>query len=129
MNKKQVLVVDGEIYILQIIEFTLSMEGYDVLSANDGFMALRIVGEAHPDLVVIDAYTPLMDGHEFCRRLRQDDATRDTPVIVLSTAGRHSDCEHAYAAGANMFMVKPFSPRRLVENINELLARPASSQE
>lgn len=123
MNRKRILVVDDEIYIVHILEFTLTMEGYDVVTAADGDEALRKVEEDRPDLVVLDIMMPRMDGYEVCRRLREEEETRDLPVILLSAKGRPIDRETGMEVGANDYIVKPFSPRRLLEKIRDLLDR------
>ncbi len=123
MNRKRILVVDDEVYIVHILEFTLTMEGYDVVTAADGDEALRKVEEDRPDLVVLDIMMPRMDGYEVCRRLREEEETRDLPVILLSAKGRPIDRETGMEVGANDYIVKPFSPRRLLEKIRDLLDR------
>ena len=121
MNRKRILVVDDEIYIVHILEFTLTMEGYEVITAADGEEALRKVETDRPDLVVLDIMMPRMDGYEVCRRLREDAETRELPVILLSARGRPIDREAGIEVGANDYIVKPFSPRRLLEKIRDLL--------
>jgi len=122
-ERKRILVVDDEIYIVHILEFSLTMEGYDVITAADGEEALRRVEEDEPDLVVLDIMMPRMDGYEVCRRLREDPATRNLPVILLSAKGRPMDRDLGLDAGADDYIVKPFSPRRLLEKIRELMDR------
>lgn len=123
MSRKRILVVDDEIYIVHILEFTLTMEGYEVITAADGEEALRKVEEDRPDLVVLDIMMPRMDGYEVCRLLRDDEETKELPVILLSAKGRPIDRETGLEVGANDYIVKPFSPRRLLEKIRDLLDR------
>jgi two-component system alkaline phosphatase synthesis response regulator PhoP len=120
--------VDDEIYIVHILEFTLTMEGYEVLTAVDGEEAIRKVEQERPDLVVLDIMMPKMDGYEVCRRLRQDEEFRTLPVILLSAKGRPIDRETGLEVGADDYMVKPFSPRRLLEKIRDLLQRQELGQ-
>jgi DNA-binding response OmpR family regulator len=128
VDRKRILVVDDEIYIVHILEFTLTMEGYDVITAADGEEALRKVQEERPDLVVLDIMMPHMDGYEVCRRLRQDEESRSTPVVLLSAKGRPIDRETGLEVGADDYIVKPFSPRRLLEKIKDLLQRQELGQ-
>jgi DNA-binding response OmpR family regulator len=128
VDRKRVLVVDDEIYIVHILEFTLTMEGYEVLTAADGEEALRKIEQDRPDLVVLDIMMPKLDGYEVCRRLRQDDEFRSLPVILLSAKGRPIDRETGLEVGADDYIVKPFSPRRLLEKIRELLERQQLGQ-
>jgi two-component system alkaline phosphatase synthesis response regulator PhoP len=123
VDRKRILVVDDEIYIVHILEFSLTMEGYSILTASDGEEALRVIDSEHPDLVVLDIMMPKLDGYEVCRRLRQDEQFCDLPVILLSAKGRPIDREAGLEAGADDYITKPFSPRKLLEKIRELLER------
>ncbi len=123
MDRKRILVVDDEIYIVHILEFSLTMEGYSVLTASDGEEALRMIEREDPDLVVLDIMMPKLDGYEICRRIRQSKRTSTLPVILLSAKGRPVDRETGLAAGADDYIAKPFSPRKLLEKIRELLDR------
>jgi DNA-binding response OmpR family regulator len=104
------------------------MEGYEVLTAADGEEALRRVERDRPDLVVLDIMMPKMDGYEVLRRIRADEEQRLTPVILLSAKGRPIDRETGLDTGADDYIVKPFSPRRLLEKIQDLLDRERLSQ-
>jgi len=132
VDRKRVLVVDDEVYILQILEFSLEMEGFDVATAQNGEEAIAQALENPPDLVVLDIMMPRMDGYEACRRLKTDPRTQNTPVILLSAKGRSIDQEIGFEAGAEEYITKPFSPRKLVERIKALLAdrdlRPAVNE-
>ena len=128
MDRKRILVVDDEIYIVHILEFTLTMEGYEVLTAADGEEALRRLEQDRPDLVVLDIMMPKVDGYEVLRRIRADEEFRQLPVILLSAKGRPIDRETGLEIGADDYIVKPFSPRRLLEKIQDLLERARLSQ-
>ncbi|MBK8232762.1 MAG: response regulator [Candidatus Eisenbacteria bacterium] len=123
MERKRILVVDDEIYIVHILEFSLTMEGYEVVTAADGEEALKKIEEDRPDLVVLDIMMPKLDGYEVCRRIRRDEDHAQLPVILLSAKGRPVDREVGLEVGADDYIVKPFSPRRLLEKIRELLNR------
>lgn len=122
MKKGKILVVDDEVYIVHILDFSLGMEGYEVVIALNGEEALAKAAEHRPDLVVLDILMPKMDGYETCKRLKADAATRGIPVILLSAKGRQVDIKAGFEAGASDYVTKPFSPRKLVEKINEILA-------
>jgi two-component system alkaline phosphatase synthesis response regulator PhoP len=132
VDRKRVLVVDDEVYILQILEFSLEMEGFEVATAQNGEEAIAQALENPPDLVVLDIMMPRMDGYEACRRLKTDPRTQNTPVILLSAKGRSIDQEIGFEAGAEEYITKPFSPRKLVERIKALLTdrdlRPAVNE-
>jgi two-component system alkaline phosphatase synthesis response regulator PhoP len=121
VDRKRILVVDDEIYIVHILEFSLTMEGYSVLTASNGEEALHVIEQERPDLVVLDIMMPKLDGFEVCRRLRQDEQFRSLPVILLSAKGRPVDRDAGLDAGADDYITKPFSPRKLLEKIRELL--------
>ncbi len=123
MERKRILVVDDEIYIVHILEFSLTMEGYEVLTASDGEEALQVIEQERPDLVVLDIMMPKLDGYEVCHRLREDEDFRALPVILLSAKGRPIDRDAGLQAGADDYITKPFSPRKLLEKIRELLER------
>lgn len=123
MDRKRILVVDDEIYIVHILEFSLSMEGYEVVTASDGEQALAKIEQETPDLVVLDIMMPGMDGYEVCRAIRAEEETRELPVILLSAKGRSIDQEAGMAVGADDYMVKPFSPRKLLGRIRDLLEK------
>jgi DNA-binding response OmpR family regulator len=128
MAKGKILVVDDEVYIVQILEFSLSrIEGYEVITASDGEEALEKVQEGRPDLVVLDVMMPRMDGYEACKRLKAEEATKDIPVILLSAKGRAMDQNRGFEVGADDYITKPFSPRKLIEKINTVLGKTEST--
>jgi DNA-binding response OmpR family regulator len=77
----------------------------------------------HPDLIVLDIMMPKLDGYETCKMLKADVTTRDIPVILLSAKGRNVDQKIGFEVGADDYITKPFSPRKLVERINALLGQ------
>ena len=128
MAKGRILVVDDEIYIVHILDFSLGMEGYEVLTALDGEQALEKARDEKPDLIVLDIMMPKLDGYETCRRLKADADTKDVPVILLSAKGRNVDQKVGFEVGADDYITKPFSPRKLVERINAILGHGTSQQ-
>ena len=123
MAKGKILVVDDEIYIVLILDVSLGMEGYEVVTALDGEQAIEKANSEHPDLIVLDIMMPKLDGYETCKRLKADDATRGIPVILLSAKGRNIDQKIGFEVGADDYITKPFSPRKLVERINAILGQ------
>src|SRR5262245_20246472 len=128
MAKGRILVVDDEIYIVHILDFSLGMEGYEVITALDGEQALDKARSEKPDLIVLDIMMPKLDGYETCKRLKADADTKDIPVILLSAKGRNVDQKVGYEVGADDYITKPFSPRKLVERINAILGHGTSRQ-
>jgi DNA-binding response OmpR family regulator len=121
MNKGKILVVDDEVYILQILEFSLGAEGFDVITANNGELAVEKATQMQPDLIVLDIMMPVLDGYETCRRLKRQAETKNIPVILLTAKGREADKRLGFEVGAADYIVKPFSPSRLISRIEEII--------
>ena len=128
MSKGRILVVDDEIYIVHILDFSLGMEGYEVLTALDGEQALDRLKSDKPDLIVLDIMMPKVDGYEVCRTIKSNPETQHIPVILLSAKGRNVDQKMGFDVGADDYITKPFSPRKLVERINALLGQTVSEK-
>ena len=121
MFQGKVLVVDDEVYILHILDFSLGAEGFDVITAADGEQALSRARSERPDLIVMDIMMPRLDGYETCQRLKTDPATKDIPILLLSARGREEDRKRGMEAGASDYMTKPFSPNKLIARVTEML--------
>ena len=128
MAKGRILVVDDEIYTVHILDFSLGMEGYEVLTALDGEQALERLKADKPDLIVLDIMMPKVDGYEVCRTIKSSPETQHIPVILLSAKGRNVDQKMGFDVGADDYITKPFSPRKLVERINALLGQTVSEK-
>lgn len=122
---KKILVVDDEMYIVNILDFTLGSEGFRVISAANGEEALRKSVDLSPDLIVLDVMMPKIDGFEVCRALKAKEETKNIPVILLTAKDRDADREKGREVGADVYMTKPFSPTRLLEEVRALLRVPA----
>ena len=123
ITKKRILVVDDETDIVKLIAFHMSIAGYDVLIARDGFEALQISKEKKPSLIILDIMLPKMDGWEVCRHLRRENSTSSIPIIMLSALSETNDKLRGFDQGADDYMTKPFSPRELVVRVKRVLAR------
>jgi DNA-binding response OmpR family regulator len=115
-----VLVVDDEALVRDIIVRYLEREGFRGLEAADGLEARVAIQEHAPDLVILDVMLPEIDGLELCRALR---ATSDVPVIFLTARGEENDRVTGLELGADDYVVKPFSPRELMERVKAILRR------
>jgi len=118
---RKILIADDEPSIVAAVEFLLQRNGYDVLVARDGEEALRLVEAAHPDLVLLDVMMPQKSGYEVCARIRERADWRDIRIIMLSARGRDAEVSRGLAAGADVYVIKPFSTRELMAKIKELL--------
>jgi DNA-binding response OmpR family regulator len=119
--RKKILVCDDDSLLVDLIEFRLSAKGYDVEIARDGGEALARLGEGTPDAILLDAMMPVVDGYELLRRIREQDATRDVPVIMLTARKQEQDIVSALELGANDYLVKPFIPEELVARLGRLI--------
>ena len=121
MHKGKILVVDDEVYILHILEFSLGAEGFEVITANNGELAVEKAKQERPNLIILDIMMPVLDGYETCRRLKREVETKDIPVVLLTAKGRDVDKRLGFEVGAVDYVVKPFSPSRLIERIEEII--------
>jgi DNA-binding response OmpR family regulator len=123
MSRGRILVVDDEDYIQHILNFSFSAEGYEVVTAGDGEEAIKKARSSKPDVIVLDIMMPKMDGYEACKKLKADPTTKTIPVILLTAKGRDVDRKLGTEAGADDYVVKPFSPGRLIERVEGMLKR------
>lgn len=126
--KKKILVVDDERDIVDLIRYNLGKEGYDVLSAYNGAEALEKAA-AGADLVILDVMMPALDGFETCRRLKSDPRTAQVPVMFLTAKSSEVDEVVGLELGAQDYIQKPISPRKLVARVKAALRRPGPAQE
>jgi len=125
MNPKptqKILIADDEVYMLRLLEMTFKKGGYAVVSCRDGQEALAQAVSALPQLIVLDVMMPGLDGLGALRQLKENPATRDIPVVVLSAKGHALTRVEAEAAGAVLFLAKPFSPNQLIGEVQKILA-------
>jgi two-component system, OmpR family, alkaline phosphatase synthesis response regulator PhoP len=120
---KRILVADDEPNIVAALEFLLRQNGYEVQVARNGEEALRLVEEGPPDLVLLDVMMPLKSGYEVARAIRARADGAQVRIVMLSAKGRESEVGKGLAAGADLYVTKPFSTRELVDKINGLLSR------
>jgi DNA-binding response OmpR family regulator len=118
---KRILVVDDEMYIVNILDFSLESEGYRVTTAANGEEALRMAVEQPPDLIILDVMMPKIDGFEVCRALKAKEETKQVPIILLTAKDRDADRKKGQEVGCDIYMTKPFSPVRLLDAVRELL--------
>jgi len=126
----RILVVDDDPNIRAALKFRLERSALSVTIARDGVEALSMVQIDPPHLMLLDLMLPEIDGFEVLRRLKADQSTRDISVIVLTAKANRACRDRSYALGADAFVSKPFSPRRLVAQILALLGEePPPAQE
>jgi len=117
----KILVADDEMYMVRLLELTLKKGGYEVVTCRDGAEALAVSATAQPQLIVMDVMMPGLDGLSAIRQLKQNEGTRHIPVVVLSSRGHALTRVEAEAAGAALFLAKPFSPNQLLNEVKKIL--------
>ena len=119
---KHILIVDDSKTIRNLVAFIMKKEGFKVTMAEDGLDGLEKLysaGEVH--LIISDINMPRMDGLTFIKTLREQDAYRDVPIVILSTECKEDDIQQGMHMGANLYMVKPAQPDKMVRNVRMLL--------
>jgi len=117
----KVLVVDDELNIRNILDFTLGAEGYRVIAAGDGEEALTLAATEEPDLIILDVMMPRSDGFEICQRLKENPATAGIPVILLTARNTSDDRRRGSEVQADEYITKPFRPQKLIDKVQSLL--------
>src|SRR5262245_41656408 len=120
----RVLIADDDPDIRELVQFTLEQAGHHVTSVGDGDTALAAARANGPfDLILLDVMMPRRTGIEVCEALRSDPAMRTVPILLLTAKAQEADVERGFAAGADDYIVKPFSPRELSSRVTAALAR------
>ena len=116
----KVLVVDDDVDLLDLIIYSLRRDGYSVITAVDGAQALHRWESEHPDIILLDANLPKLNGFEVCRRIRQES---ETPIIMLTARDEEEDILKGLQLGADDYISKPFSAKQLAARIKAVLRR------
>ncbi len=119
---KKILVVDDEVALRSLILVTLEVTDCELLEARDGFEALKLVSREQPDLVLLDWMMPGLNGISVVEELRSNDRTANIPIIMLTAKGLERDIQTGSQLGLQAFMVKPFSPKELLDRVEGLLS-------
>ncbi|MGE4296866.1 MAG: response regulator [Desulfovibrionaceae bacterium] len=119
---KHILIVDDSKTVRNLVAFIMKKEGFRVTAAEDGIDGLEKLYSADKvDLIISDVNMPRMDGFTFIKTVREQEAYRDIPIIVLSTEGQEKDIQTGLGLGANQYLVKPAQPEKMVKNVKMLL--------
>ncbi|ASM72348.1 MULTISPECIES: phosphate regulon transcriptional regulator PhoB [Roseobacteraceae] len=122
-DQPRVLLVEDEAAQREVLAYNLSAEGFEVVSADNGEDAIMLIGEAPPDIIVLDWMMPHLSGIEVCRRLKVRPETRDIPVIMLSARSEEVDKVRGLETGADDYVVKPYSMVELMARVRTQLRR------
>jgi DNA-binding response OmpR family regulator len=123
MAKPAILVVEDDVDILRLITYNLETSGFEVATAQDGYEGLALARRRVPDLIILDLMLPGLDGFEVCKELKRNEATRRTPLLMLTARGEEVDRIVGLELGADDYVVKPFSPRELILRVRAILKR------
>lgn len=124
-----ILVIDDDAVIRMLVRDVLSIEGYDVEEAVDGFAGLRAIEAKRPDCVILDVMMPGLDGHNVLERIRSADGGPDLPVIMLTAAADDAQAWRAWTEGVDYFLPKPFEPDELLRYLDYLFGGVAETNE
>jgi DNA-binding response OmpR family regulator len=119
---KRVLLIEDEPNIIEAISFILSRDGWEVATHSNGHTALEAIKDRAPDVIILDVMLPGRSGYEILGDIRANNDTKVLPVLMLTARGQTKDREMAEAAGASMFMTKPFSNADVLNAVKELVA-------
>ncbi len=121
MGKYKVMVIDDEPDIVKLVKISLEMANFDVTEAFSGKECLHKSQTLVPDLFLLDIMMPEMNGYEVCQRLKAQPNTKNVPVVMLTAKGQKGDAEQGLKVGADDYIIKPFDPYELGEQIREIL--------
>jgi len=121
--KKKILVVEDEESLLKLESILLTSKGYEVRGVSNGQEALEALAEDPPDLVLLDIMLPKIDGFEVCRRIKEEEATKHIPVIMLTAKKSREDMARGEKVGADWYITKPFKSAMVIETIQRFLGQ------
>lgn len=127
--KQKILIVDDEPDILELIEYNLKKEGYQVFLASNGYDGISVAKKVQPDLIILDIMMPKMDGIEACRLMRAIPEFKNTFMVFLTARSEEYSEIAGFNVGADDYIAKPIKPRALISRINAILRRNASAEE
>jgi two-component system alkaline phosphatase synthesis response regulator PhoP len=118
---KKILIVDDEPNIVMSLEYTFKKNSFEVFIARDGQEALDILQNQLPDVIILDVMMPMVDGFATLEQIKKDERLRHCKVLFLSAKNKEKDIEKGLALGADLYVVKPFSLKKLVEQVQNLI--------
>lgn len=118
---KKILIVDDEPNIVMALEYTFKKNNFEVFIARDGLEALEILKHQLPNVIILDVMMPMVDGYATLEQIKKDNRLKHCKVVFLSAKNKEKDIEKGLGLGANLYVVKPFSAKKLVEQVHELI--------
>jgi len=123
----KILIAEDEHDIRELVAFTLRFAGHEVIATKDGEEAYQTAVKTIPDLILLDVRMPRMTGYEACEQIKANPSTQSIPVVFLSAKGQESEIRTGLEAGADEYILKPFSPDQLIGQVKTILARRSTS--
>jgi CheY-like chemotaxis protein len=117
----KILIAEDERDIRELITFTLTFAGHEVIPTTNGAEAVEVAKRENPELILLDVRMPQMTGYEACKALKADAALEKIPVAFLSAKGQEGEIQEGLAAGAVAYILKPFAPDDLTQRVQEIL--------
>ena len=121
MNRKKILLVDDSITTLMMEQMVLRPHAYDIVTAKNGREAVATAAREIPDLILPDVVMPEMNGFDACRHIRQGQATKNVPIIMVTTKGEEHNVETGFQSGCNDYITKPINGSELVRKVRTWL--------
>jgi len=119
---KRILITEDQTDICKLIRMTLEFGDFEIHEANDGESGLNMARAIQPDLMLLDVMMPgLLDGYQVCQRIKQDPTLAHIKVILLTARGQAADIAMGEAAGADAYLIKPFSPLELIDRVEKMV--------
>jgi DNA-binding response OmpR family regulator len=118
-----ILVADDEQDIRELVAYRLSRSGYRIIEARDGEEAFQLAASQALDMAVLDVMMPRLNGFDLTQQLRHTPATERLPILLMSASVQEADISRGFAAGADGYLTKPFTPDQLLTRVREMLAR------
>jgi DNA-binding response OmpR family regulator len=119
----KILIAEDEPDIRELVTFMLRFAGYEVIAASNGEEAVHTASRELPDLILMDVRMPRMTGYDACRIMKANPDLRDVPVVFLSAKGQEAEIQSGLDAGAEEYLLKPFSPSELTQRVRGILSR------
>jgi DNA-binding response OmpR family regulator len=119
----KILIAEDEPDIRELVAFMLRFAGYEVVAASNGEEAVQTATKELPDLILMDVRMPRMTGYDACRLMKANPTLQDVPVVFLSAKGQESEIQSGLDAGAEEYLLKPFSPDELTSRVRSILSK------
>jgi two-component system phosphate regulon response regulator PhoB len=123
MSNERILAIEDEEDILEVIEYNLVREGFDVITSTNGEDGFQKIRDERPDLILLDLMLPDRDGLEICRDIRDDDELKQIPVIMVTAKDTESEVVLGLGVGADDYVTKPFNPQEIIARVKAVLRR------